>query len=140
MSDKVYAIVVISSKTGDVNVSQEGYMKLKDASDFCQSRSSVRRLDDWRFESDDYTYIIKEISLPKFVHVSCDYCEDARFIERSGDIFSANSSLNDVLQQLHKDKKFVNKCYQDGHMIGFSPVECCPVCGHTFTEEDYDER
>ena len=103
------------------------FMTYNQATDFCKS-SNI-----------NLTQVVPLI-LPSYVHLSCDYCEDDRFIEPAGNIHSNDSDTNDILKQCHEEKKFFRIHYLNGIVDSLEVVDRCPICGHLFTEEDYDRR
>ena len=66
----------------------------------------------------------------------CKFCTDLRNIEPASYI-SASGGDPDWLLEAKKHKQFVYHYWDNGNQY-FVVVDKCPVCGHIFTEDDYD--
>lgn len=67
----------------------------------------------------------------------CDFCTDLRNIEPASYISCSNGDP-DWLIDAKKNKQFIIP-YRKNDEQYFVIVDRCPVCGHVFTEEDYDD-
>lgn len=67
----------------------------------------------------------------------CDFCTDLRNIEPAAYI-SCSYGDPEWLIEAKKNKQFIMPYRKNGEQY-FVIVDKCPVCGHVFTEEDYDE-
>lgn len=67
----------------------------------------------------------------------CDFCNDLRNIEPAKYIGGGDEGLREFIEKAMKDKRFIYHYHKDDGIM-FIVVECCPVCGYEFTEEDYD--
>ena len=68
----------------------------------------------------------------------CDYCNDLRNIEPAKYIGGGNKKLKNFITKAHNNKKFISITRQRNGVVFFEIVDKCPMCGHEFTEEDYD--
>lgn len=69
-----------------------------------------------------------------FGHNGCDYCNDLRNIEPAKYVaVRGDDELEAAIQEARNNKQFILHD-EDGIWL----VEGCHVCGHIFTEEDYD--
>lgn len=66
----------------------------------------------------------------------CKFCTDLRNIEPASYI-SASGGDPDWLIEAKKHKQMIYHYWDSGNQY-FVVVDRCPVCGHVFTEEDYD--
>lgn len=70
-------------------------------------------------------------------HCSCDFCNDLRNIEPASYIGGGDDDFKAFIQNAKGNKKFVYH-YDVDEGTMFEVIDKCPVCGHNFTEEDYD--
>ena len=66
----------------------------------------------------------------------CKFCTDLRNIEPASYI-SASGGDPDWILEAKRHKQFIYHYWNNGSQY-FVVVDRCPVCGHVFTEEDYD--
>lgn len=68
----------------------------------------------------------------------CDFCEDLRNIEPASYLGGGDEEFQSWIREMRKKKAFIwVRSADDGYEL--SAVEKCPVCGHVFTEEEYNE-
>lgn len=67
----------------------------------------------------------------------CKFCTDLRNIEPARYI-SCSDGDPDWLIEAKKKKQFIYHYWEKGEEY-FIIVDKCPVCGHVFTEEEYDD-
>lgn len=68
----------------------------------------------------------------------CDFCEDLRNIEPASYIGGGDAEFQNWIAEMRKKKAFILYRITDNG-VELTAVEKCPVCGHVFTEEEYDE-
>lgn len=70
--------------------------------------------------------------------IMCDFCEDLRNIEPASYLGGGDEEFQSWIREMRKKKAFIwVRSTDDGYEL--SAVKKCPVCGHVFTEEEYDE-
>lgn len=67
----------------------------------------------------------------------CKFCTDLRNIEPASYISMSGGDPDWLLDAKNK-KQFIYHYWENGEQY-FAIIDKCPVCGHIFTEEDYDE-
>lgn len=69
----------------------------------------------------------------------CEFCNDLVHIEPASyfGYDKTNEKEKNFFEKAIKDKKFIWIDYTDSGKTYYA-VDKCPVCGHIFTEEDYD--
>ena len=67
----------------------------------------------------------------------CDYCNDLKHVEPANYIGSGDKELKVFIAKARENKKFISIKRNDEGVF-FEIVDKCPMCGHEFTEEDYD--
>lgn len=67
----------------------------------------------------------------------CNFCTDLRNIEPASYIGCSDGDP-EWLIEAKKKKQFIYHHFDNGNQY-FVVIEKCPVCGHVFTEEDYDD-
>lgn len=68
----------------------------------------------------------------------CDYCNDLRNVEPAKYIGGGDEELKAFIAKARENKKFISITRQRNGVVFFEIVDKCPMCGHEFTEEDYD--
>ena len=61
--DTIYVVMVIFKKDGATGISQEAYSSLGMAQEFCASREGAEQCTPHLYESEYFTYLIKECTL-----------------------------------------------------------------------------
>ena len=69
----------------------------------------------------------------------CDFCNDLRNIEPASYLGGGDAEFQEWIKEKRKKKAFIMYHNIDDEFVELIVVEKCPVCGHVFTEEEYDE-